>query len=77
MREVTYKAKDSLRSSWFFETKVIHSYIKFSQNNNHVKLHLKRSKTDIKNEGTTILVAAINSLLCPIKALLQLFKLDP
>jgi hypothetical protein len=77
MGEVTYEAKDSPRSSWFFETKVTRSCIKFSQNNDHVRLHLKRSKTDIKNEGTTILVAAIDSPLCPVKALLQLFNLDP
>jgi hypothetical protein len=77
MGEVTYSAKDSLGSNWFFETKVTHSCIKFLENNNHVRLHLKRSKTDIKNKGTTILVAAINSPLCPVKALLQLFKLDP
>ena len=74
--EVTYEAKDSPGSSWFFETKVTRSCIKFSQNNDHVRLHLKRSKTDIKNEGTTILLAAIDSPLCPVKALLQLF-LDP
>jgi hypothetical protein len=77
MGEVTYSAKDSLGSNWFFETKVTRSCIKFSENNDHVRLHLKRSKTDIKNEGTTILVAAIDSSLCPVKALLQLFELDP
>jgi hypothetical protein len=77
MGEVTYSAKDSPGSNWFFETKVTRSCIKFSENNDHVRLHLKRSKTDIKNEGTTILVAAIDSPLCPVKALLQLFKLDP
>jgi hypothetical protein len=70
MGEVTYKAKDSPRSSWFFETKVTRSCIKFSQNNDYVRLHLNRSKTDIKNEGTTILIAAIDSPLCPVKALL-------
>jgi hypothetical protein len=77
MGEVTYSAKDSPGSDWFFETKVTRSCIKFLENNDYVRLHLKRSKTDIKNEGTTILVAAINSPLCPVKALLQLFKLDP
>jgi hypothetical protein len=77
MREVTYKAKDSPSSEWFFETKVTRSCIKFSQNNDHVRLHLKRSKTDIKNEGTTILVAAIDSPLYPVKALLQLWAQDP
>ena len=77
MGEVTYEAKDSPGSDWFFETKVTRSCIKFSENNDHVRLHLKRSKTDIKNEGTTILVAAIDSPLCPVKALLQLFALDP
>jgi hypothetical protein len=77
MGEVTYDGKDSPGSDWFFETKVTRSYIKFSQNNDHVRLHLKRSKTDIKNEGTTILVAAIDSPLCPVKALLQLWALDP
>jgi hypothetical protein len=77
MGEVTYEAKDSPSSDWFFETKVTRSCIKFSENNDHVRLHLKRSKTDIKNEGTTILVAAIDSPLCPVKALLQLFALDP
>ena len=77
MGEVTYKAKDAPESNWFFETKVTRSCIKFSQNNDHVKLYLKRSKTDIKNKGTTILVAAIDSPLCPVKALLQLWTLDP
>ena len=75
--EVTYEAKDSPGSDWFFETKITCSCIKFSENNNHVRLHLKHSKTDIKNKGTTILVAAIDLLLCPVKAFLQLWALDP
>ena len=69
MGEVTYEARDSPGSDWFFETKVTRSCIKFSENNDYARLHLKRSKTDIKNEGTTILVAAINLPLCLVKAL--------
>jgi hypothetical protein len=64
-------------SNWFLETKVTRSCINFSENNDHLRLHLERSKADIKNEGTTILVAAIDSPIYPVRALLQLWALDP
>jgi hypothetical protein len=70
MGEVTYKAKDTPGYNWFFKTKVTCFCIKFSENNNYARLHLKHSKTNIKNKGTTILIAAIDLPLCLVKALL-------
>jgi hypothetical protein len=75
--EITYNSGDEPGSDWFYETKVTRSCVTFSANNDHIVLHLKRSKTDIKNEGVSIVVAAIDSPLCPVKALLHLWATDP
>lgn len=40
-------------------------------------LLLPRSKTDIKNEGVQILIAATSGKLCPIHAILDLYRIDP
>ena len=75
--EVTYSAEDKPGTNWFFETKVTRSCIKISPTSDHLVLHLKRSKTDVKNEGVSILVAAIDSPSCPVKAIIHLFAVDP
>ena len=66
--EITYNSNDEPGSEWFHETKVTRSCVTFSANNDHIVLHFKRSKIDIRNEGVSIVVPAIDSLLCPVKA---------
>ena len=75
--EVTYSAEDKPGSDWFFETKVTRSCVRISPTADHLVLHLKRSKTDVKNEGVSILVAAIDSPNCPVKAITHLLAVDP
>jgi len=75
--EVTYSVEDKPGSDWFFETKVTRSCVRISPTADHLVLHLKRSKTDVKNEGVSILVAAIDSPNCPVKAITHLLAVDP
>jgi hypothetical protein len=77
MGEVTYDEKDLKNKTAFFETKVTRSCIHFSPNYDHATLLLKRSKTDVNNEGVTILIGATNTPLCPVQALRDLFLYDP
>ena len=77
LSKVTYLVEDKLRSNQFFKTKVTCLYIKISFTVNYLVLHLKRSKTDVKNKGVLILVAAINSLNCLVKAITYLLAVDP
>jgi hypothetical protein len=77
MREVTYNKEDLKNKTAFFETKVTRSYIYFSPNYDHATLLLKRSKTDVNNEGVTILISVTNTSFCLVQVLRDLFLYDP
>ena len=57
--------------------KLTRGNIIFGDGDKHAIITLKRSKTDIKHKGVKIIIAATNSLTCPIKALRMLFEQDP
>jgi hypothetical protein len=77
LSEVTYLAEDKLGSDWFFKTKVTCLCVRISPTADHLVLHLKKSKTDVKNKGVLILVAAIDPLNCPVKAITYFLAVDP
>jgi hypothetical protein len=58
-------------------TKLTRSDVTFGEGDEHVRLRLKRSKTDLLHHGVDIVIAATASLTCPVKALRRLFQLDP
>jgi integrase len=73
--ELTYEAKDVALD--FSRRHVTRGSIRISPNYDHMILLLPRSKTDIKNEGVQILIAATSDELCPIQAILDLHHIDP
>ena len=70
--EMFYDSKDLANRSVFSNTKLSHSDITFSINDEHVVLTLKRSKTDTLHEGVDIILAATGTATCPVLALHQL-----
>lgn len=77
MGEYTYTAKDIKLPVTFESTKLTRRDVKFSENFDHMTLHLKRSKTDKLHEGVTISIAATHQVDCPVYAMRQLFIKDP
>ncbi len=77
MREFTYTKTELANRKLFIATKLTRSDITFSQDDQHVILRLKRSKTDMKHTGVEIIIAATNDSTCPVTALRELFMLDP
>jgi hypothetical protein len=74
--EITYEAKDLLNYRTFENTILTRSDITFSENNDHVTVSLKRSKTDHEHKGVDIVIAASNTSTCAVKALKRLFTED-
>ena len=77
MGEFTYTKIELANQKLFIATKLTRSDITFFQDNQHVILRLKRSKTDIKHTGVEIIIAATNDSTCTVIALRELFRLDP
>ncbi len=77
MGEFTYTKIELTNRKLFIITKLTRSVITFSQNDQHVILRLKRSKTDVKHTGVEIIIAVTNDFTCPVTALRELFMLDP
>ena len=77
MGEFTYTKTEHGNRKLFSGTKLTRSDITFSENDQHVVLWLKRSKTDVKHTGVEVIIAATNDSLCPVSALRKLFMLDP
>lgn len=77
MGEFTYTKTKLTNRKLFIATKLTRSDITFSQDDQHIILRLKRSKTDIKHTGVEIIIAATNDSTCPVTALRELFMLDP
>jgi hypothetical protein len=75
--EFTYTTKEAADPTTFIATKLIRSDIRFVEDYNYLILRLKRSKTDTKHEGVSIIVAAIGDRACPVAALCILFWVDP
>lgn len=77
--EITYNSTDQPGSARFTQTKVTRGSIKFSPNYDHARLILPRSKTDVKKQGVSIMLAATPDApgTCPVRALRQLFENDP
>ena len=76
MGEFIYIKTELGNRKLFSETKLTRNNITFSENDQHVVLQLKRSKTDVKYTGVEIIIAATNDSLCPVSALRKLFMLD-
>lgn len=73
--EVTYDNKDL--NSDFFRLYITRGSIRISPNYDYIILLLPQGKTDIKNEGVQILIAATGDHLCPVQAIQTLFQMDP
>lgn len=74
--EFTHTLQDR-HNRTFHQTGLTRSDITFAENDEHVVLRLKRSKTDVNHTGVEIILAATDSPTCPVKALRQLFDKDP
>jgi hypothetical protein len=61
----------------FINTKLTRSDVTFGDNDEHVRLRLKRSKTDDLHQGVDILLAATGDHNCPVQALRLLWLRDP
>ena len=77
MGEFTYTKTELGNRKLFSGTKLTRSNITFSENDQHVVLRLKRSKTDDKHTGVEIIIAATNDSLCPVSAFRKLFMFNP
>jgi hypothetical protein len=77
MGEFTYTAKEAADPTTFVATKLTRSDVRFAEDYNYLILRLKRSKTDTKHEGVSIMVAATGDRACPVAALRTLFRVDP
>jgi hypothetical protein len=71
--EFTYTAKEAVDLITFIATKLIKSNVCFMEDYNYLILRFKWSKTDIKHEGVSIMVAAIGDRACLVAALYILF----
>jgi hypothetical protein len=76
-KEVTYEIKDLKEPGVFEKTKLLRKDIHFSENDEHVVLRLRSSKTDLEKKGVEIVLPATGSATCPVKALRSLTHLDP
>ena len=77
MGEFTYTKTELANRKVFIATKLTQSDITFSQDDQHIILRLKKSKTDIKHTGIKIIIAATNNSTCSVTALRELFILEP
>jgi hypothetical protein len=77
MGEFIYTIKEAADLATFIATKFIKSNVCFTEDYNYLILRLKRSKTDIKHEGVSIMIAAIGDGACLVAALHTLFWVDP
>jgi hypothetical protein len=75
--EVTYEARDLKNQSVFNRTGLQRSDITFSEDDDHVLLLLKVSKTDEGHRGVHIVLVATRGPSCPVVALRRLFNDDP
>ncbi len=76
MGEFTYKKANLENHKVFGATKITRSDITFSQDDQYIILHLKRSKTDIKYTVVEIIITTTNNVSCPVSALCPLFMVD-
>lgn len=74
--EFTYTLQEA-KSRSFPETGLTRSDITFAEGNGYAILRLKRSKTDVNHQGVEIMLAAVDSPLCPVRALRRLFAENP
>jgi hypothetical protein len=63
--EITYNSTDQPGSARLTQTKVTRGSIKFSPNYDHARLILPRSKTDVKKQGVSIMLAATPNYIQP------------
>lgn len=77
MGEVTWEAKDRTDAARFIQTKATRGDIRISPTGDHMIFRVKRSKTDKNHTGTSIVIAAVDSPLCAVKAMIALFARDP
>ena len=75
--EFTYEGKELQNTTTFQNTRLLRSDVTFSENNDHVSIRLKRSKTDTDHKGVEITIIASNSSTCVVQVLQRLFRLDP
>jgi hypothetical protein len=61
----------------FSSTGLTRSDITFAADQSYAILRLKRSKTDVNNNGVDIVLAATNKATCPVRSLQRLWRLDP
>jgi integrase len=77
LRSGEFLNDDRLHQRTAEHTKLTRADVTFAENDEHVLLRLKRSKTDTQHKGIEIVLAATGSPLCPVHALRRLWILDP
>ena len=75
--EFMYSASDLKDGHTFTNTKLTRNDIHFSEDGKYAVLRLKCSKTDTMLQDVEIILAATNSLCCPVTVLKNLFTQDP
>ena len=75
--ELTYEAKDLDNKPVFQHTKLQRRDITFSDDDDHVILSLRSSKSDYDCTGVEIVISRTGDDTCPVKALQALFSHDP
>lgn len=74
--EVTCEAKDLENQAVFEQRKLQRRDIAFADDDSHMVVTLRSSKTDTKHEGVEIVVAATGEATCPVRGLRALYTLD-
>ena len=77
LRSGEFLHDDRLQRRTAEQTKLTRSDVTFGENDEHVLLRLKRSKTDVQHRGVEIVLAATDSPLCPVRTLRRLWQVDP
>lgn len=75
--EVTYEQRDLQNREVFEATKVQRRDVTFAENDEHVILKLRASKSDHNHTGVEIVIARTGEATCPVLALRALYDLDP
>lgn len=75
LRKITY-ISTKLKKALFSNTKVIRSYVLFSNENQYAMFFLKQSKIDTKHTGARIIFAATSKKTCLVAALSCFYTLD-
>jgi hypothetical protein len=77
LSEFTYTKAEASKPALFLETKLSRRDVQFFNNDEYATILLRRSKSDYKHKGVTIVLTATKDSTCAVTALRHLFDKDP